>query len=99
MSMHIKVEISDAELPAMLRQAVKDSRVNSLPRSKRAEFAKAMKEREEYGEEEDDDDGDEPPMGDSLPPSIPVTKSDLPKPVAKKVPPMPKGVKASKKGK
>jgi hypothetical protein len=97
MSMHIKVEICDGDMPSLIRESMKQSKMNSLPIGKRGEFAKAMKEREEYGEEEDDDDGDEPPMDRGSPPPIPVKKTDFAPEVVKKVmPPMPKGVKASK---
>lgn len=100
MSMHIKVEICEGELPGLLRESMKQSRLKSLPIGKRGEYAKAMKEREEYGEEEDDDDGDEPPMDRGSPPAIPVTKADfMPEVVKKAMPPMPKGVKGSKRKK
>jgi|LakMenE01Jun11ns_1017448.scaffolds.fasta_scaffold9829949_2 hypothetical protein len=94
MSMHIKVEICEGQIPSLIRESMRHSKMNSLPVGKRGDYAKAMKEREEY--EGDDDDGDEP-MDRGSPPAIPLKKSDFAPEVVKKVmPPMPKGVKASK---
>lgn len=94
MSMHIKVEICEGDMPSLLRESMKQAKLKSLPIGKRADYAKQMEEDEEY--EEDDDDG---PMDErGSPPPIPVTKDDFMPSVVKKVmPPMPKNAKAKKK--
>jgi hypothetical protein len=95
MSMHIKVEICEGDMPSLIRESMKQSKMNSLPIGKRGDYAKAMKEKEEYGEQGDDE--DEPLATRGSPPAIPVKKSDFAPEVVKKVmPPMPKGAKASK---
>jgi len=95
MSMHIKVEICEGDMPSLIRESMKQSKMNSLPIGKRGDYAKAMKEKEQYGERDDDE--DEPLATRGSPPAIPVKKSDFAPEVVKKVmPPMPKGVKASK---
>ncbi len=95
--MHIKVEICEGDMPSLIRESMKHSKMNSLPIGKRGEYAKAMKEKEEYGVGDDDD---ESPMDRGSPPAIPVKKSDFAPEVVKKVmPPMPKGVTASKRKK
>lgn len=97
MAMHIKVEICNEDVPSLIKESMRHSKMQSLPIGKRGDFAKAMKEREEY---EDGGNNRDEPLNQGDPPSMPVGKSDFEPEVVKKVmPPMPKGVKASKRKK